>query len=107
MFPKQTLYGYSYGGNLNYNSRIDKETLKRLNISLKKDPENTYIITLKGNVLINLHRNAKAYECFIKVLIHANMIDLIDNYVEKYNAHLEGDVVNLLDLLNNKNYIPV
>ena len=107
MISKQTPYRNYYGGNVCYNDESDKEILKKLNLALKKDPENTYLIILKGNVLINLRRYAKAYECFIKVLIHANIIDLIDNYVEKYNAHLEGDVVNLLNLLNNKYNIPI
>jgi tetratricopeptide (TPR) repeat protein len=107
MISNQTRYRNHYGGNVCYNDGIYREILKKLNLSLKKDPENTYLIILKGNVLINLCRYAKAYECFSKVLIHANMIDLIDDYVEKYNAHLEGDVENLLDLLNNKYNIPI
>ena len=107
MISKQTRYRNYYGGNVCYNDGSHKEILKRLNLSLKKDPENTYLIILKGNVLINLCRYAKAYECFMTVLIHANIIDLIDNYVEKYNAHLEGDVANLLALLNNKYNIPI
>jgi len=107
MISKQIRFGNYYEGNVcNYDGSY-REILKKLNLSLKKDPENTYLNILKGNVLINLCRYAKAYECFIKVLIHANIIDLIDNYVEKYNAHLEGDVVNLLDLLNNKCNIPI
>jgi len=107
MISTQTRYKNYYGSNVcNYDGSY-KEILKKLNLSLKKDPENTYLIILKGNVLINLCRYAKAYECFIKVLIHANIIELIDNYVEKYNANLGGDVVNLLNLLNNKYSIPI
>lgn len=77
------------------------------NKGLRKDPENIILLTMKANVLYNLHRYNKAYECYVKVLLQAKALEIIDQYVERYQSNLQIDIYNLHELLKIKYNIPI
>lgn len=77
------------------------------NKELKKEPENIILLTKKANTLHELHQYTKAYDCYVKVLIHTKTLDLITQYVESYQSNVQRDVNTLYDLLKINYSIPI
>jgi len=82
------------------------EALQCYNQGLERDKENIFLLIHKGNVLLRLGKENKAYGCYFPAIVNAKLLNLLDPFIEGEYHCSAHDTNRLLDLLSYQHGLP-
>ncbi len=95
----------SSGNELFYQGRY-REALQYYNQGLRRETDNGALLISKGNVLLALGKRDDAYGCYFSALVNAELLELLDHFIEGAYHYSAQDTDRLYDLLTYQYHLP-